>query len=103
MVWVNQVFDLKWQVSRLANTHVDVPARPAEGKMGLQDREYMRQRPTRRPAKITNKIIVAGLLLGAAALAAPLLGNVARNMACTQGHSLVIFYTGCDLAHPVNR
>jgi hypothetical protein len=49
------------------------------------------------------KILIAALLLGAAALAAPLLGNASRNMACTQGFSLTTFYTGCDLTHPVNH
>jgi hypothetical protein len=47
-----------------------------------------------------NKLIIAGLLIGALALAAPLLGNVHRNMACTQGFALTTLFRPCQRQRP---
>jgi hypothetical protein len=73
--------------------------------MGLQDRDYMRQRHSKRRkrSEIVNVILIGAALLGAAALAVPLLANVPRNIACTRGGLVTVFYVGCDLVHPVNR
>jgi hypothetical protein len=45
---------------------------------------------------LTTRALIGVLLVGAALLAAPLLGNAARNMACSNGFALTVVYVGGD-------
>ena len=56
-------------------------------------RRQAERRRARRTLWLT-RAAIGGLFLLALGLAAPLLGNVAANMACSRGFSLIIIQTG---------
>ena len=70
---------------------------PIDNRDWYRAEHRVRRQAERRRARRTlwlTRAAIGGLFLLALGLAAPLLGNVAANMACSRGFSLIIIQTG---------